>query len=65
MGMAISSVSGVASISVTRPVDSERPPGERKQSAPHDEAPESAQAETPTEQPAPAPDGEHHIHVVA
>ena len=61
--MAISSVSGVASISVTRPVDSERPPGERKQSAPHDEEPESA--ETPTEEPAPAPDGEHHIHVVA
>jgi hypothetical protein len=64
--MAISSVSGVASIHVTRPVDSEHHPRERKETA-HDKEHEAerAEAETPTEEVAPAPDGDHHIHVIA
>ena len=69
--MAISSISGVATVHV-RPVDSEHHPRSRRETAQdkqHEE--ERAQAETPpaavedVEEAVPSPDGEHHIHVIA
>ncbi|MEO8840917.1 MAG: hypothetical protein ABI591_33685 [Kofleriaceae bacterium] len=64
--MAISSISGVASVPTARPVDAERQPRDRKETA-HDKQHEEdrASAETPADDPAAAPDGEHHIHVIA
>jgi hypothetical protein len=71
--MAITSISGVANIHATRPVDAEHHPRSRRETAQdkqHEE--ERAQAETPPpnvddveEEVVPTPDGEHHIHVIA
>jgi hypothetical protein len=70
--MAISSISGVASVHATRPVDNEHQPRSRKETAQdkqHED--ERAEAEAPppsvddVEEVVPSPDGEHHIHVIA
>jgi hypothetical protein len=65
--MAISSISGVANVPVTRPVDSEHQRRSRRETAQDQEhEAERAKAETPTEEEVePLPDGEHHIHVIA
>jgi hypothetical protein len=70
--MAISSISGVANIHATRPVDAEHQPRSRRETAQDREhEAERAKAETPppdvddVEEVVPSPDGEHHIHVIA
>ena len=68
--MAISSISGVANVPVTRPVDSERR-SRRETAQDQEHEAERAKAETPppnvddVEEVVPSPDGEHHIHVIA
>lgn len=62
--MAISSISGVASVHAPRPVDAEHQPRDRKETA-QDKLHEAerAEAEAAPEEPTPAPEG--HIHVIA
>jgi hypothetical protein len=73
--MAISSISGVASVPVTRPVDPEHQRRSRRETA-QDQEHEAERAKAETQAPnaddaveevaiEPSPDGVHHIHVIA
>jgi hypothetical protein len=71
--MAISSISGVASVPVPRPVDAEHQRRSRRETA-QDQEHEAERAKAETQAPKldeveevaeAEPDGEHHIHVIA